>query len=75
MKEYDLEDLSIILSCALDGMKIICGSFKTGDNEDNIRVQDALHSVYVHLRCISDEIENRIEAIPEEFVRRRVANT
>lgn len=71
MKEYDLEDLAVILSCALDNMEIVCDRLE--DSCENIGAKDAMHSVYIHLHCLSAEITDRVNRLPLELIRGQVA--
>lgn len=57
MKNYDLEDLTIFLACALDNMKLILDAM---EDSYPTHTKDAMLSVYVHLCYLSSEIDARI---------------
>lgn len=65
---YDLEDLSILLGCAVDNLDILYDALepKAGDCSP---AYDALHSFRIHLRIISDAIQERVAALPLELTR------
>ena len=67
---YDLEDLSILLECAVDNLDILYDALEPQTNSCP-PAYDALHSFRVQLRIISNAIQERVSALPLELVRRQ----